>query len=122
HAVAFAGRFRPVVEHMPEMTAAAAAMDLGPLAEDSPVGLRGDSVRQWFVERRPARAAVIFRLRGKNRQVAGRTVIRARTLFVIQRAGERLFGPLLAQHPILRLCQDLAPFVLGARDLEYPGF
>src|SRR5258707_10610545 len=70
HAVAQAGRLRPVVEHMTEMTAATAAVHLGAQHAERPVGRGADGVFERLVETRPAGAAFELGLGGEQRQVA----------------------------------------------------
>src|SRR5512141_645596 len=98
HAVAQAGRLRPIVEDVAEMAAAAAAVDLGPQhAEGTVLGL-ADGVFQRLIEARPAGAAFEFRLRGEQRQVAAGTGEDALAMLLEQRARARPLGALLAQY------------------------
>ena len=69
---------------MAEVPTAAAAVDLGPGAEDAAIIAGGDGVRQRVPERRPAGAAVEFRVRGKGCEVATGTVVVAFALFQAQ--------------------------------------
>src|SRR5260370_40813737 len=73
HAVAQAGRLRPIVEDVTEMAAAAAAVNFGPQYPESPVFGLADGVVERLVKTRPAGAALEFRLRGEQRQGAART-------------------------------------------------
>src|SRR6266481_3883101 len=70
HAVAQAGRLRSVVENVTEMAAAAAAMNFGPQYPQGPVFGLADGVLKRLVKTRPAGAALEFRLRREQRQVA----------------------------------------------------
>src|SRR5689334_14146052 len=70
HAVAQARRLRSVVEDVTEMAAAAAAVNLRARhAEGAILGLAHGIVER-LVEAWPAGAALEFRLRGKQRQIA----------------------------------------------------
>src|SRR3954469_13240670 len=62
--IAQASRLRAVVENMPEMAAAAAAMHFGPQHPVGAVFGLADSILQRLIETRPAGAALEFRLRG----------------------------------------------------------
>src|SRR2546423_1773028 len=64
HAIAQTGRLRAILEHVPKMSAAAAAMRLGAGHEEGPVDRGADRIRQRLPEARPAGAALIFRIRG----------------------------------------------------------
>src|SRR2546423_10076647 len=70
HAVAQPGRLRPVVEDVPEVAAAAAAVNFGPQHAEGPVLGFADRVVQRLIEARPAGAALELGLRGEQRQVA----------------------------------------------------
>src|ERR1700678_4262287 len=70
HAVAQPGRLRPVVENVAEMTAAAAAVTFGPQHPEGPVFSLADGVFERLIKARPAGAALEFRLRGEQRQIA----------------------------------------------------
>src|ERR1700722_8625728 len=97
HAVAQAGRFRPVVEDMAEMAAAAATMNLGPQHSEGTVFGLADRVVERLIEARPAGAAFEFGLRGEQRQVAAGAGENALAMLVEQRAGIRALGAFLAQ-------------------------
>src|SRR5258708_3436029 len=69
-AIAKTGRLRSVIEDVPEMAAAAAAMHFGAQhAVGAILGL-ADGVFQRLIKTRPAGAAFEFGLRGEQRQVA----------------------------------------------------
>src|ERR1700691_1010305 len=70
HAVTQAGRLRPIVEDVAEMAAAAAAVNFGAQHPEGAVFGLADGVLERLVETRPASAALIFGLRGEQRQVA----------------------------------------------------
>jgi hypothetical protein len=58
HAIAQARWLRPIVEHMPEVTAATMAMDSGPDHEETGVLGLANSVIERCPEARPAGAAI----------------------------------------------------------------
>ena len=120
-AVAQAGRLRPVVENMPEMAAAAAAMHLGPQHPVGPVFGLADGVLERLIETRPAGAALEFRLRGEQRQIAAGAGEGALAVLFQERTRSRPFGALLAQDFVLLRRQLRAPFGVGLFDLELFG-
>src|SRR5216683_885646 len=119
HAVAQAGRLRPVVEDVTEMAAATAAVDFGPQHPEGAVFGLADRVFERLVEARPAGAALEFRLRGEQRQVAAGAGEDALAMLLEQRARSRTLGALLAQDLILLRRQLRAPFRIGLFDLEF---
>src|ERR1700726_3413021 len=70
HAVAQAGRLRPIVEYVAEMAAAAAAVNFGPQHAKSAVFGFADGVLERLVKARPAGAALELRFRREKRQDA----------------------------------------------------
>src|ERR1700730_5476844 len=120
HAVAQAGRLRPIVEDVTEMAAATAAVNFGPQDPESPVFGLADGVLQWLVKTRPAGAALEFRFRGEQRQIAAGTGEDALAVLLEQRARSRPLGAFLAQDLILLRRQLRAPFRIGLFDLELP--
>src|SRR5258707_15280281 len=70
HAVAQAGRLRPIVEHVAEMAAATAAVNFGPQHPKSAVLGFADGVFERLIKARPAGAALELGLRREQRQVA----------------------------------------------------
>src|ERR1051326_7857976 len=70
HAIALAGRLRPVVEDMAEGAAAPAAMHFGPRQDQAVIVRRADRVFDRRVEARPSGAALELGLRPEHRQVA----------------------------------------------------
>src|ERR1700730_8369392 len=121
HAVAQSGWLRPVVEDVPEMPAAAAAMHLGPQHAEGAVFGLADGVVERLVEARPAGPALELGLRGEQRQVATGAGEDALAMLIEKRARARAFGPLLAQDVILLRRQLRAPFRVGLFDLELLG-
>src|SRR6185503_13624913 len=77
-----------------------------------------DGVIERLPETRPTRAAVEFRLRGEQLEVAARATEGALAVLVIERAREGAFSGFLAQHLELVRRQQLLPFVLTVRDFE----
>ena len=86
HAVAQAGRLRPIVEDVAEMAAAAAAMNFGAQHPEGAVFGLADGVLERLVEARPAGAALKFGLRGEQRQVAAGAGEDALAMLLEQRA------------------------------------
>src|ERR1700704_5467746 len=121
HAVAQPGRLRPIVEDVTEMAAAAAAVNFGPQHPEGPVFGLADGVIERLVKARPAGAALEFRLRGEQRQIAAGAGEDALAMFLEQWARSRAFGALLAQDLVLLRRQLRAPFRIGLFDLEFFG-
>src|SRR5580698_7240121 len=119
HAIAQAGRLRPVVEDVTEMAAAAAAMNFGPQHPEGAVFGLADGVLERLIETRPAGAALEFGLRGEQRQVAAGAGEGALAMLLEQRAGPRPLGAFLAQDVILLRRQLGAPLGIGLFDLEF---
>src|ERR1700722_6406066 len=118
HAVAQAGRLRPVVEDVAEMAAAAAAVNFGAQHPEGAVLSLADGVLQRLIEARPAGAALEFRLRGEQRQVAAGTGEDALAMLFQERARTRALGAFLAQDLILLRRQLRTPLGVGLFDLE----
>src|SRR5437899_7848133 len=119
HAVAQAGRLRPVIKDVTEMAAAAAAVDFGTQHPKGAVFGLADGVVERLIKTRPAGAALEFRLRGEQRQVAAGAGEDALAMLLEQRARTRALGALLAQDVILLRRQLRAPFRIGLFDLEF---
>src|SRR5712664_2391524 len=119
HAVAQAGRLRPIVENVTEMAAAAAAVDFGPQHPEGAVFGLADGVVERLIETRPAGAALEFRLRGEQRQVAAGAGEDALAMLLEQRARTRALGALLTQDLVLLRRQLRAPLRIGLFDLEF---
>src|SRR6266404_8108235 len=119
HAVAQAGRLWPIVEDVTEMTAAAAAVDFGPQHPKGAVFGLADGVVERLINTRPAGAALEFRLRGEQRQVAAGAGEDTLAVLLEQRARSRTLGALLAQDLVLLRRQLRAPFRIGLFDLEF---
>src|SRR5262245_34850008 len=119
-AVTQAGRLRAIVEHVPEMPAATAAMHFLPdHAEVVGAGLHCAVDRS--VEARPARSRVELGLGGKQRQIAARASEGAFAVLVVERAGEGTLCVLLTQHGVLLRREQLPPFLRSMGDLERLG-
>src|SRR5260370_12189854 len=119
HAVAKAGRFRPVVEDVAEMAAAAAAVNFGPQHPKSTVFGLADGVLERLIKTRPAGAALEFRFRGEQRQIAAGAGEDALAMLLEQRARTGALGPFLAQDFVLLRRQLRAPFRIGLFHLEF---
>src|SRR5688572_29984283 len=90
-AVAKAGRRRAVWEHVPEMTTALAAVDLGPHHAVSPIHRFVDRALQRREEARPAGAAFELAFGPEQRLPATGADKRAFAILVEQRAGTGWF-------------------------------
>src|SRR5450759_2028066 len=102
-APALAGGRRPVVKNMSLMPAAARAVILRPRQYELEVLFGREMTRNAGKKARPARAALEFHLRGKQRQRTTCADEYTGPLFAVQRTRERTFGGLLAQHRKLGL-------------------
>ncbi len=121
HAVAQPGRLRPVVEHMAEMAAAAAAMHFGPQHHEGAVLGGGHRIGQRLVEARPAGAAVELGLGGEQRLVATGASEGSLAMLLVQRAAVGPLGAMLAQDAVLRRGQLAMPLLRGPGHLEALG-
>src|SRR5262249_9779109 len=117
HAKAQAGRFRPVLEHVAEVAAAARAQDLGAAHAVAAV-LRVDDIlgADGLEEARPAGARLELRAGGEERQGAAHAGVDAVALVVEEQPAERRLGALAARHLVL-LLRELA-FPLGVAFLD----
>lgn len=70
-----------IVEDVPQVPAATLAVDLRPLLDENVIGLRARRVWQHVPERRPSVAAVVFRFRGEDGQLAPGATIEPQALF-----------------------------------------
>src|ERR1700722_19518701 len=113
HAVAQAGRLRPVVEDVAEMAAAAAAVNFSAQHPEGAVFGLADGVVERLVKTRPAGAAFELGLRGEQRQVAAGAGEDALAMLLEQRARSRTLGALLAQDLVLLRRQLCAPLGIG---------
>src|SRR3979490_1883092 len=101
------------------MAAAAAAVNFGPQHPKGGVFGLADGVVEGLIKTRPAGAALEFRLRGEQRQVAAGAGEDALAMLLQQRARTRTLGALLAQDFILLRRQLRAPLRVGLFDLEF---
>src|SRR5690348_1486302 len=118
HAVSQARGFRPVVEDMAEMAAAATAMHFGPRHAKRCVGRFSDRVVERLPEARPAGTAFEFRLGRIKRQATTGTGECALAMLLEQGTGERWLGAVLTQDVILLRRKLRPPFGIGLFDLE----
>src|SRR4029077_15384214 len=113
-AVAQARRIRAVVEHVPEVTAAAGAADLGAGHSVGGVGEHLYVLGQGrLVEARPAGARLELRVGAEQRSAAPGAVVHAIFLDIPVLAGERALGALLAQHLVLLGRELVTPLGVG---------
>src|SRR5690349_5161044 len=116
-AVAQPGRRGAVLEHVAEVPAAPRAVHLRARHAERPVLARLDAaLRDRPPVARPAGARVELLIRVEQRRAAARAAIDAVRVVIVEAAGERVLGALLAQHPVLLGRQPPAP--LGLRQLE----
>src|SRR5579863_5324300 len=101
HAIALAGRRRPIVENMAQMPAATAAMHLGANHEKAAVARRFDRAVERRREARPAGAAVEFGAGVEQLLTAAGAMIDPGTVLLVERAGSGALGAVLAQDAIL---------------------
>src|SRR6516165_6353698 len=118
HAVAQAGRRRPIVEDVAKMAAAAAAMHFFPYYAERVVGVGQYCAFDGLVEAWPAGAAVEFGFCIEQRQVASGASEDPGAVFIIERTGEGTLGVLFAQDQILLRCKQLAPFLRRVGDFK----
>src|SRR5437870_12032071 len=107
----------PVVEHVPEMAAAPAAMHLGAHHPIASVGRGFDRTLNRIVEARPAGAALELLLRYEQRLGTSGADERAGTRLIVERTAAGRFGPVSALHVVLLGREQTAPclVVLGGR-------
>src|SRR6266508_4879455 len=119
HAIPKTGRLRAVVEHVPKMTCAAAAMHLGADQEEEAALLRcSDCPLDRGPEARPTRPAVELGARGEQRQIASGTEVGAGPIFLVERARTRTLGQVPTKHGVLLRGELTTPFRVGLDDLE----
>src|SRR5439155_23550452 len=121
-APALAGRLRTVVEHVPQVRAAAPAADLGPHHEEAAV-LAELSVGQVhrLGEARPAGAGVELGVRPEELSATGSAVVGAVGVCVPVLPGEGSLRAVLPQHVELLRRELLTPFALGFLDSSAHG-
>jgi hypothetical protein len=95
HAVAQAGRARPIVEHVAKVPAAEVAVNLGPYHQQAAVSGRAYGIIERLPEAGPSRAAVKLGVRRKEWVPATRTIKLAVPGLLVERAGARPLRGLL---------------------------
>src|SRR5215831_17974581 len=119
HAIAQPGGLGTIVKYMAEMAAASAAMHLGAGHKKAAVRLRLDRLFDRREEARPARPAVEFRIRGKQRLAAPGTVVHARAILLIEQTRTGAFGTVLAQHSVRCWRKPAPPLFFAHRDRKF---
>ena len=109
--------WRPIVEHVTLVPAAADAVVLGSWQDEPVIALGAETSLDRLVEARPARSAVELGLRAEKREIAGGAHVGALPLFLVERARERRFRSLLEQDGVGLRRKELAPFGLGFLEL-----
>src|SRR3954470_1476853 len=115
-AIAQMRRRRTVLEHVPQMAAAAAAMHLGADHAVAAVGRAFDRARDRIVEARPAGAALELLLRCEQLLSAPRAGERAGAFLVVERTGAGTLGAVAAQDVVLLGGEQLAPLLVTVGD------
>src|SRR6186997_610353 len=118
-AIAQTGRLRSVLEDVPHVSAAAAAVDFRARHPERRVLGFANGIVERFPEARPAGAALIFGFRGEQRQVAAGAGEDALAFFFQQWARTWPLGAMLAQDLILLRRELRAPFGVGLFHLEF---
>src|SRR5262249_41827337 len=106
-APALPGGWWAIVEHVPVVAAAAHAMIFCAWPDQFKIPLGGEHVRYRREKTWPARTAIKFHCRRKQRQAAASADEHSRPLLVVQWAGEGTLGAFSAQYVILRGREDL---------------
>src|SRR5689334_5063480 len=109
HAIAIAGRRRPVGKDVSEMPAATAAVDLDSRHPVAAVGGRPDCAFDWPVKARPAGPTLIFRRRREQWLSAARAAEGAGALLLQQRTAAAVLRAVFTQHPELLRREDRLP-------------
>ena len=110
HAITQARRFRPVVEHVAQMPAAAAAEHFRPFHQQASVRARDDGVGKRPPKARPAVPLSNFVAERNSGQRAARADECALAVLVIERAREWPLGRGLAQHRVALRPEHPPPF------------
>src|SRR5690606_11549315 len=82
------------------------------------IAARADCALQRLPEARPAGAAVVFRLRRKQRLIAAGAMEGSVAMLIVQRAGVEPLRTLMAQHTVLLWREKSALFFIGMRDRD----
>src|SRR5262249_24321793 len=109
-------RRRPVLEHVTEMAATAAAVHFRAHHTEAAIGRSLDRARHRIVEARPAGATLELGLGDEQRLPAAGAGEGAGTLFVVERAAAGRFSAVPAHDRILLGRQQAAPFRVGPAD------
>jgi hypothetical protein len=121
HAVAKTGRLGAIVEDVPQMAAALAAMYGRPDHAERCVSGGADRAVKRRPKTRPAGSTLELGCRGERLKVATDAGKIAAPLFVQQFAGEGALGRALPQHCVLIGGQEFAPLGIGVGNLEVLG-
>src|SRR3954468_10438773 len=97
HAVAVAGRRRPIREDVSEMPAAVGAVDLDARHAVGAIGGGPDGAFNRSIKARPAGPALVFRLRGEEGLAAAGAAERSGALLLEQRTAAAVLGAVFAQ-------------------------
>jgi hypothetical protein len=121
HTIAKASWFRPILEHMAEMSTAAMAMHLRPRHPKCLVDPCTDRMGEGLPKARPAGVTVEFCLGREQRQVTTGASKGSLPLFMIQGTRIGALGAFLSQHVVLLGGQQRPPFRVRMSDLESLG-
>src|SRR5689334_8637926 len=109
HAVAQAGWSGAIREDVAQVPAAACAVDLGPVHEETAIDRGLDRLVEWSPEAWPPGAALEL-CRGCEQRLATCSASeRPHSLFDIERARPGSLGPVLSEHVELIGCERLFP-------------
>src|SRR3546814_10401035 len=116
--MALARKVRPVIEHMPQMPAAPAAIDFHARMTKKMICAGLHRLGKRSPEAGPARSAFEFCTGRKQGSTAPRTEEYTLTMFLVKRTGEGAFSRRFTQHRILPGREALFPFSIGEIDFE----
>jgi hypothetical protein len=108
----------PLMQYRSPVGFGPSAVHGGANRAEAAVYRRADSVLERPPKAGPARAAVELHHRSKQRQIAARAIENTRSVLAVERARERPFRRLLAQHRELIRSQEPPPLLLGMRHFE----
>src|SRR5690606_21516607 len=115
-----ARRLRTVLEHMPEVPAAPAAMHFRTHGEKLAVFRSADGALDRLPEAGPACAAVVFGFGSEERLITAGAQVSARLVVLVERARMRTFGSVLTENAELFRCQLCAPLFSCLGHFESP--
>jgi hypothetical protein len=117
--IAKSGRFRSVIEDVPEVSATTSAKDFTAFPPEAGI-CGGDNIGRdkWFPKTRPARAGFELRVAGEQRKIARRTAEDSGTMFFQQGTRASPLRSFLSQDGKLRGAESGFPFRVGFLELR----